>query len=51
MENTLCGPSNSLETFKNHISVDRTLQQDRIGDGRPPAEVSAIVAHSFVDEL
>ncbi|KAJ5281383.1 hypothetical protein N7478_006755 [Penicillium angulare] len=30
MSDTLCGPSNALQNFQKHASVDRTLQQDRL---------------------
>lgn len=49
MADSLCGPSNSLEAFKKHTSVNRTLQQDRAGAGQSSAEVSTIIAHSFVN--
>lgn len=34
MADALCGPSNALQSFKNHSQVDRTLQQDRFTDTR-----------------
>ncbi|EON61454.1 hypothetical protein W97_00669 [Coniosporium apollinis CBS 100218] len=30
MADALCGPSNALQSFQKHTSVDRTLQQDRL---------------------
>ncbi|KAJ5927771.1 hypothetical protein N7466_006727 [Penicillium verhagenii] len=30
MADSLCGPSNALQNFQKHTSVDRTLQQDRL---------------------
>ena len=39
MADTLCGPSNSLQSFQKHTSVDRTLQQDRLATHEPPTEV------------
>lgn len=30
MADALCGPSNALQSFQKHSSVDRTLQQDRL---------------------
>ncbi|KAF1951454.1 hypothetical protein CC80DRAFT_424639 [Byssothecium circinans] len=36
MAEALCGPSNALQQFQKHTSVDRTLQQDRlVGRGSP----------------
>lgn len=40
MSDALCGPSNALQNFKNHASVDRTLQQDRLTARQSPAQVS-----------
>ncbi|KAL5120285.1 hypothetical protein ACEQ8H_001843 [Pleosporales sp. CAS-2024a] len=34
MADALCGPSNALQNFQKHTSVDRTLQQDRVVVGR-----------------
>lgn len=34
MADALCGPSNPLQSFKNHSQIDRTLQQDRIAGAR-----------------
>ena len=40
MADALCGPSNPLQSFKNHSQVDRSLQQDRLTGARhPPAQV------------
>ncbi|KAB8257461.1 hypothetical protein BDV32DRAFT_82154 [Aspergillus pseudonomiae] len=30
MSDALCGPSNALQNFQKHASIDRTLQQDRL---------------------
>ncbi|OJD13086.1 hypothetical protein AJ78_06424 [Emergomyces pasteurianus Ep9510] len=38
MADALCGPSNALQSFQKHTSVDRTLQQDRILSRQPPAQ-------------
>lgn len=39
MADALCGPSNALQTFRKHTSVDRTLQQDRlVGRGHSPSQ-------------
>ncbi|KAL9131242.1 MAG: hypothetical protein Q9217_000784 [Psora testacea] len=38
MADGLCGPSNALQSFQKHSSVDRTLQQDRLAPRRSPAE-------------
>ena len=35
MAEALCGPSNALQNFQKHTSVDRTLQQDRSFINRP----------------
>ncbi|KAJ9626428.1 hypothetical protein H2203_004060 [Taxawa tesnikishii (nom. ined.)] len=37
MGDALCGPSNALQTFKSHTSVDRTLQQDRLVSRQAPS--------------
>jgi hypothetical protein len=40
MTDSLCGPSNALQSFKSHTQVDRTLQQDRLtGPRHSPAQV------------
>ena len=39
MADALCGPSSSLDAFKKHTSVDRTLQQDRFSASQASAEV------------
>ncbi|KAK2818413.1 hypothetical protein FQN49_007924, partial [Arthroderma sp. PD_2] len=38
MADALCGPSNALQNFQKHTSVDRTLQQDRISSRQSPAQ-------------
>jgi len=39
MADALCGPSNALQSFQKHTSVDRTLQQDRLtGPRHSPAQ-------------
>ncbi|KAM5500899.1 hypothetical protein McanMca71_004756 [Microsporum canis] len=38
MADALCGPSNALQNFQKHASVDRTLQQDRISSRQSPAQ-------------
>ncbi|EZF41273.1 hypothetical protein H102_04848 [Trichophyton rubrum CBS 100081] len=38
MADALCGPSNALQNFQKHASVDRTLQQDRASTRQPPAQ-------------
>ncbi|PGH28366.1 hypothetical protein GX50_08899 [[Emmonsia] crescens] len=38
MTDALCGPSNALQSFQKHTSVDRTLQQDRILSRQSPAQ-------------
>ncbi|KAI9722758.1 MAG: hypothetical protein M1828_004454 [Chrysothrix sp. TS-e1954] len=38
MADTLCGPSNPLQSFQKHAGVDRTLQQDRLTSRHSPAE-------------
>ncbi|KAL8929839.1 MAG: hypothetical protein Q9208_000983 [Pyrenodesmia sp. 3 TL-2023] len=38
MADALCGPSNSLQSFQKHASVDRTLQQDRLRSRQSPIE-------------
>lgn len=39
MADALCGPSNALQTFQKHTSVDRTLQQDRLTSRQSPVQV------------
>ncbi|KAH6861103.1 hypothetical protein BKA58DRAFT_443870 [Alternaria rosae] len=34
----LCGPSNALQNFQKHTTVDRTLQQDRLVGRHSPAQ-------------
>ncbi|SLM38914.1 Peroxisomal targeting signal 1 receptor family [Lasallia pustulata] len=38
MADALCGPSNALQSFQKHTSVDRTLQQDRLALRQSPAQ-------------
>ncbi|KAE8385059.1 hypothetical protein BDV23DRAFT_165586 [Aspergillus alliaceus] len=38
MSDALCGPSNALQNFQKHASVDRTLQQDRLISRRSPSQ-------------
>ncbi|KAJ5081442.1 peroxin-20 Pex20-Penicillium chrysogenum [Penicillium alfredii] len=38
MGDALCGPSNALQNFQKHASVDRTLQQDRLITRQSPAQ-------------
>ncbi|KAI9800387.1 MAG: hypothetical protein M1825_004157 [Sarcosagium campestre] len=35
MSDALCGPSNALQQFQKHSSLDRTLQQDRLASRHP----------------
>lgn len=42
MGDALCGPSNALQNFQKHASVDRTLQQDRLTSRQSPVQVSII---------
>lgn len=39
MGDAMCGPSNPLQNFQKHTSVDRTLQQDRLTSRQSPAQV------------
>ena len=39
MADALCGPSNSLQSFQKHTSIDRTLQQDRLSTRESSSEV------------
>ena len=41
MGDALCGPSNALQNFQKHTSVDRTLQQDRLTSRQPSSQVSS----------
>jgi hypothetical protein len=45
MSDALCGPSNALQNFQKHASVDRTLQQDRLISRRSPSQVSKVATH------
>ncbi|OJD37790.1 peroxin 20 [Diplodia corticola] len=38
MADALCGPSNALQNFQKHSSVDRTLQQDRLVSRQSPQQ-------------
>ncbi|KAI1909682.1 hypothetical protein LOZ65_006490 [Ophidiomyces ophidiicola] len=38
MGDALCGPSNALQNFQKHTSVDRTLQQDRLSSQHGAAQ-------------
>ncbi|KAF1968373.1 hypothetical protein BU23DRAFT_541322 [Bimuria novae-zelandiae CBS 107.79] len=38
MADALCGPSNALQNFQKHTSVDRTLQQDRLVGRHSPLQ-------------
>ncbi|KAF2686526.1 hypothetical protein K458DRAFT_298011 [Lentithecium fluviatile CBS 122367] len=38
MADALCGPSNALQNFQKHTSVDRTLQQDRLVGRHSPSQ-------------
>ncbi|KAF2088702.1 hypothetical protein K490DRAFT_63915 [Saccharata proteae CBS 121410] len=38
MSDALCGPSNALQNFQKHASVDRTLQQDRLSSRHSPSQ-------------
>ncbi|KAL1965143.1 hypothetical protein VTN77DRAFT_6056 [Rasamsonia byssochlamydoides] len=38
MADAICGPSNALQSFQKHTSVDRTLQQDRLVTRQSPAQ-------------
>ncbi|KAK7536063.1 uncharacterized protein J3D65DRAFT_627284 [Phyllosticta citribraziliensis] len=38
MSDALCGPSNALQNFQKHSSVDRTLQQDRLVSRPSPSQ-------------
>ncbi|KAL1644726.1 hypothetical protein SLS58_004188 [Diplodia intermedia] len=42
MADALCGPSNALQNFQKHSSVDRTLQQDRLVSRQSPQQVRAL---------
>ncbi|KAK0128871.1 hypothetical protein ONS95_000819 [Cadophora gregata] len=38
MADSMCGPSNALQNFQKHSTVDRTLQQDRLISRHSPAQ-------------
>ncbi|KAH8665807.1 hypothetical protein BGZ60DRAFT_452746 [Tricladium varicosporioides] len=40
MAESMCGPSNALNTFQKHTTVDRTLQQDRLVHRQSPSQAS-----------
>ena len=40
MAEALCGPTNALQHFSKHTTVDRTLQQDRLVREQPIGQVS-----------
>jgi hypothetical protein len=42
MADALCGPSNALQSFQKHTTVDRTLQQDRLVGRHSPAQVCGL---------
>lgn len=42
MGDALCGPSNPLQNFQKHASVDRTLQQDRLTSRQSPSLVRSL---------
>ncbi|KAL0261063.1 hypothetical protein SLS55_004758 [Diplodia seriata] len=44
MADALCGPSNALQNFQKHSSVDRTLQQDRLVSRQSPQQFEAFQA-------
>ena len=41
MSDALCGPSNALQNFQKHASIDRTLQQDRLVSRQSHSQVSS----------
>jgi hypothetical protein len=41
MADSMCGPSNALQNFQKHSTIDRTLQQDRLVSRQSPAQVRA----------
>ncbi|XMA11296.1 hypothetical protein WAI453_004087 [Rhynchosporium graminicola] len=38
MADSMCGPSNALQNFQKHSTVDRTLQQDRLVSRNSPSQ-------------
>ncbi|OCL01284.1 hypothetical protein AOQ84DRAFT_350895 [Glonium stellatum] len=38
MADALCGPSNALQNFQKHTTIDRTLQQDRLISRQSPSQ-------------
>ena len=49
-DDALCGPSNALQNFNKHASVDRTLQQDRLANRHSPAQVILSLVNKPVDK-
>ncbi|KAL1599570.1 hypothetical protein SLS60_007373 [Paraconiothyrium brasiliense] len=47
MADALCGPSNALQNFQKHSSVDRTLQQDRLSFRSSPGPNVGALDHEF----
>lgn len=55
MADSMCGPSNALQSFQKHSTVDRTLQQDRLVARQSPSQGfrssagtnSGLVDHEF----
>jgi hypothetical protein len=45
MAHNLCGPSNALQNFQKHSTVDRTLQQDRFVSRQSPSQVRPLPDH------
>jgi hypothetical protein len=39
MADALCGPSNALQNFQKHTTIDRTLQQDQLISRQSPSQV------------
>lgn len=46
MSDSMCGPSNALQNFQKHSTVDRTLQQDRLVARAPQSQGFRSVGHS-----
>jgi len=47
MADNLCGPSNALQNFQKHSTVDRTLQQDRLVHRPSPSQVCPTLCLPF----
>jgi hypothetical protein len=47
MADPLCGPSNALQNFQKHSTVDRTLQQDRLVSRQSPSQVCPSVGLGY----